>query len=48
MWKNKLININCQDPGAAEIISHFIKAKKISKYTTNLGEISKKILKKIL
>tara|TARA_X000000950_G_C13908690_1_gene658068 strand:+ start:994 stop:1899 length:906 start_codon:yes stop_codon:yes gene_type:complete len=46
MWKNKLININCQDPGAAEIISHFIKAKKISKYTTNLGEISKKIFKK--
>ena len=46
MFRNKTVNFTCYDAGAAEIISNFIKAKKIKNYNLILGKISKNIFAK--
>ena len=46
MFKNKIINFTCFDAGVAEVISNFIKSKKIKNYNLILGNISKKIFEK--
>ena len=43
MYRNKTVNFTCYDAGAAEIISNFIKAKKIKNYNLILGKITKNI-----
>ena len=43
MFRNKTVNFTCFDAGAAEIISNFIKVKKIKNYNLILGKITKKI-----
>lgn len=43
MLKNKIVSFTCYDAGPAEIISNYIKAKKIENYNLTLGNVSKTI-----